>query len=120
MKRAFWFLVSFVSASAFATEMTKDQIQDVEALLAEGGAKSLYLTRECDKPIDPDKFRDLSKLKAISEGYPGVDGIDWENVKRESHIGYAKMKLDAPLGEACPALLEELKGKYRWLRDINA
>lgn len=85
--------------------------------VAEAASKFLYVSRDCEMPIDPEKFKNWVKLKAFSEGYTSIEGVDWETVKREAHINYGKLKIEAPEGELCKKYKAFLKDKYQWLKD---
>lgn len=117
-------LLAALSANTFAHEpvdaLSSSQIKQVEALLTEAAGKSIYVTNHCDKPIDPSKFKELAKIKAFSEGYETIEGISWDNVKEGAHQQYADLKAKAPKGELCAEYLADLKGKYRFLKDIDA
>jgi len=107
-----------LSSAAFAAEpLTKAEKGEVESLLAEAASKLIYLDRDCGKPIDSEKFKELSKLKAFSEGYMTIEGISWERVKRKAHQEYGMLKIDAPLGELCEQYKAAIKGNYRFLKE---
>ena len=95
--------------------LTVNQIADLEGILSDEGAKAIYLSRDCDKPIDADKFYEMAKLKALSEGFPTSNGIDRENTRRKAHVKYGQLKSEAPLGELCTQYKADIEGKYRWL-----
>lgn len=106
-----------LSSTGFAAEpLTKAEKGEVESLLAEAGSRMIYLERDCGKPIDAEKFKELSKLKAFSEGYMTIEGISWQLVKRKAHQEYGMLKIDAPLGELCEQYEAAIKGKYRFLK----
>ncbi len=106
-----------LSSTAFAGEsLTKSEKGEVELMLAESASKLLYLDRDCDKAIDAEKFKELAKLKAFSEGYMTIDGISWDRVKRKAHQGYGALKIEAPLGELCEQYKKDIKGNYRFLK----
>ena len=107
-----------ISSAAFAVEpLTNSEKRDVESLLAEAASKLLYLERDCGKPVDAEKFKELSKIKAFSEGYMTIEGISWKRVKRKAHEGYGALKAAAPLGELCEDYRAQIKGNYRFLKD---
>ncbi|OUS31349.1 hypothetical protein A9Q98_02790 [Thalassotalea sp. 42_200_T64] len=117
----FLILFTLLSANAFAEDgLSKSQVKKVEAILIEAASKALYLTRDCDKPIDPSKFQELAKIKAFSEGYETIEGVSWETIKREAHRQYGVLKTEAPLGELCEQYKADIKGNYKFLKDINA
>ncbi|KGJ99591.1 hypothetical protein [Thalassotalea sp. ND16A] len=113
-------LFTLLSANAFAEEtLSKSQVKSVEAMLIEAGSKMLYLTRDCDKPIDPSKFKELAKIKAFSEGYETIEGVSWKTIQRESHRQYGELKTEAPMGELCEQYKADIKGNYKFLKDID-
>lgn len=116
MKRLILPLLLINSAVFAAEPLTKTEQGEVESLLAEAASKLIYLDRDCGKEIDPKKFKELSKLKAFSEGYMTIEGISWEHVKRKAHQEYGMLKIDAPLGELCDQYKAAIKGKYRFLK----
>lgn len=106
-----------LSSTAFAVEpLTSSEKKEVESLLAEAASKMIYLSRDCHKEIDPDKFKELAKLKAFAEGYMTIDGISWEHVKRKAHQEYGMLKIDAPLGELCDQYEASIKDSYKFLK----
>ncbi|ALO35073.1 hypothetical protein CMT41_10350 [Colwellia sp. MT41] len=108
-----------LSSTAFAAEpLTKVEKGEVELLLAEAASKLLYLERDCGKPMDVEKFKELAKIKAFSEGYMTIEGISWERVKKKAHQGYGMLKIEAPLGELCDDYRAQIKGNYRFLKEI--
>lgn len=120
-------LLAALSATTFAHEtpeapktLSSSEVEQVEVLLTEAAAKSIYVTRHCDKPIDVDKFKELAKIKAFSEGFETIEGISWDNVKEGAHKQYDALNAKAPKGELCVEYLADLKGKYRFLKDIDA
>ncbi len=120
MKRFILPLV-LLSSSILASEpLSKADKGEIELMLAEAGSKLLYLERDCGKPVDVDKFKELAKIKAFSEGFVTIEGISWERVKRKSHQGYGALKIEAPLGELCEQYKKDIKGNYRFLKDMNA
>ncbi|NMP17496.1 hypothetical protein [Thalassotalea sp. Y01] len=106
-----------VSAAGLASD---DRTAELEELLANDASKLIYLSRDCDMPIDAEKFKDLAALKAMMEGYGNTDNVDWEKVTKMAHEGYGKIKVEAPVGEKCPEYKDQLGEKYEWLKDINA
>lgn len=107
-----------LSSAAFAAEpLTKSEKGEVESLLAEAASKLIYLERDCGKPVDGDKFKELAKLKAFSEGYMTIEGISWTRVKRKAHQEYGMLKIEAPLGELCAEYKAQIKGNYRFLKE---
>ena len=109
-----------VSNTGFATEsLTTVEKGEVELLLAEAGSKLIYLERDCDKPIDPNKFKELARLKAFSEGYMTIEGISWDRVERKAHQSYGALKIEAPLGQFCQQYSADIKGKYRFLKETG-
>jgi len=111
--------LALLSAAAVASpeQLSKSEKKEVELLLAEAASKLLYLERDCGKPMDKDKFKELAKLKAFSEGFYTIDGISWERVKRKAHQGYGALKIEAPLGEYCEQYREDIRGSYRFLKE---
>ncbi len=107
-------LLSFTAAAS--DTLTSSEKSEVELLLSEAGSKLIYTERDCGKPIDVDKFKELAKLKAFSEGFMTIEGINWERVKRKAHQGYGVLKIEAPLGELCEQYLADIKAKYRFLK----
>ncbi|QBY02978.1 hypothetical protein E2K93_00700 [Thalassotalea sp. HSM 43] len=105
---------------AMAAQASDERTAELEALLADDASKLIYLSRDCDMPIDAEKFKDLAALKAMMEGYGNTDNVDWEKVTKMAHEGYGKIKVEAPVGEKCPEYKEQLGEKYEWLKDINA
>jgi hypothetical protein len=109
-----------LSNSCFATEsLTNTEKGEVELLLAEAASKLLYLERDCNMPMSKDKFKEISKLKAFSEGYMTIEGISWDRVKRKAHQGYGALKIEAPLGQLCEQYQSDIKGNYRFLKETN-
>ena len=109
-----------VSFSCFASEeLSKEQVKDVEALLVEATSKLIYLDRDCDKPIDGEKVKELAKLKAFSEGFHTLEGISWESIRVEAHRKYGELKVKAPVGELCEQYKADIKGSYKFLKDID-
>lgn len=106
-----------LSTTAIANDaLTSREKGEIELLLAESASKLIYLERDCGKPMDKEKFKELAKLKAFSEGFITIEGIDWERVKRKSHQGYGMLKIEAPLGELCEQYKTDIKGSYRFLK----
>ncbi len=116
MKRIILPLLALSCATFAAEPLTKAEKGEVESLLAEAGSKMIYLTRDCGKEIDAEKFKELAKLKAFSEGYMTIEGISWDRVKRKAHQEYGMLKIDAPLGELCDKYKAAIKGNYRFLK----
>jgi hypothetical protein len=113
--------LALISGSALAVEpLTSDQKLELELILAEAASKLIYIDRDCDMPVDKTKIPDLAKIKAFSEGYYTVEGISWENTKREAHKRYGALKIDAPMGELCAEYIEHFKDGYKFLKDIDA
>ena len=110
-------ILFLLSNTSFATEsLTTTEKSEVELLLAEAASKLLYLERDCNLPMDTEKFKELAKLKAFSEGYMTIEGISWDRVKRKAHQGYGALKIEAPLGQICSqyqhCLLNTTKAAY--------
>lgn len=109
-----------LSSIAFADQsLTKSEKSEVELLLAESASKLIYLERDCGKAMDTEKFKELAKIKAFSEGFTTIEGISWERVKRKAHQGYGMLKIEAPLGELCKQYREDIRGSYRFLKDMG-
>lgn len=107
-----------LSSTAFAAEpLTKAEKGEIELLLADAASKLIYLERDCGKAMDAEKFKELAKLKAFSEGYMTIEGISWERVKKKAHKGYGMLKIEAPLGELCEQYKAAIKGNYRFLKE---
>lgn len=119
MKKIILALLLISNASLATESLTKTEKSDVELLLAEAASKLLYLERDCDKPIDKDKFKELAQLKAFSEGYMTIEGISWDRVKRKAHQGYGALKIEAPLGQFCQQYQDDIKGNYRFLKETS-
>ena len=110
-----------LSSSEFSAQPLSDtQKGEIEFLLAEAASKLIYLNNDCNKPIDPEKFKELAKIKAFSEGYMTIEGISWENTKRKANIMYGALKIEAPLGEMCSEFREDIRGHYQFLKDTNS
>lgn len=107
-----------LSTTAIANDdaLSKREKGEIELLLAESASKLIYLERDCDMPMDKSKFKELSKLKAFSEGHLSIEGISWERVKRKSHQAYGMLKIEAPIGELCEQFKADIKGSYRFLK----
>jgi len=106
-----------LSTTAIANDaLSKREKGEIELLLAESASKLLYLQRDCDMPMDKEKFKELAKLKAFSEGHMSIEGISWERVKRKAHQGYGMLKIEAPVGELCEQYKADIKGTYRFLK----
>ncbi|MCJ8321417.1 MAG: hypothetical protein MJK12_17405 [Colwellia sp.] len=113
--------LAFLSSSVFATQPLSDTHKgEIELLLAEAASKLIYLNNDCSKPVDPEKFKELAKIKAFSEGYMTIEGISWENTKRKANKMYGGLKIEAPLGEFCSEFREDIRGHYRFLKDTNS
>ena len=100
-----------------AKPLTKAEQVEVESLLAEAASKLIYLDRDCGKPIDAKKFKELSKLKAFSEGYMTIEGVSWDSIKRKAHQEYGMLKIEAPLGELCQQYKAAIKDSYQFLKE---
>jgi hypothetical protein len=61
----------------------------------------------------------LIKLKSLSEGFTTTNGINEDNMRRQTHINYGELKMKAPMGELCTEYKADLKGKYRWLAELD-
>lgn len=108
-----------LSGSAFADQaLTKSEKGEVELMLAEAASKLIYLDRDCGRAVNADKFQELAKIKAFSEGYMSIEGISWDHVKREAHIGYGSLKMKAPMGEFCAQYKVDIKDSYEFLKEI--
>jgi len=116
MKRLILPLLALSCATFAAEPLTKSEKSEVESLLAEAASKLLYLDRDCGKTMDVEKFKELAKLKAFSEGFMTIEGISWDRVKRKAHQEYGMLKIDAPLGELCEQYKASIKGNYRFLK----
>jgi hypothetical protein len=113
-------ILLLLSNTSFATEsLTTTEKSEVELLLAEAASKLLYLERDCSLPMDTDKFKELAKIKAFSEGYMTIEGISWDRVKRKAHQGYGALKIEAPLGQLCSQYQKDIKGNYRFLKKTS-
>jgi len=118
--KKFILILLLLSSSSFATEsLTNTEKGEVELLLAEAASKLLYLERDCNQPIDTEKFKELAQLKAFSEGYMTIEGISWDRVKRKAHQGYGALKIEAPLGQLCQQYQSDIKGNYRFLKETS-
>lgn len=117
MKRLILPLLLLSSSVLAAEPLTKNEKSEVESLLAEAASKLIYLERDCGKAVDAEKFKELAKLKAFSEGYMTIDGISWKSVKRKAHQEYGMLKIEAPLGELCDEYKAAIKGSYRFLKE---
>jgi len=115
MKKLF---IPLFAISTFSFAETMD-LTPVELLLADTASQLIYLDKDCNKPIDPQKFRELAKLKAMSEGYFSVEDIDWEKIKLVGNINYGSLKSEYPLSERCEEFREEIRGNYRFLQDTG-
>ena len=113
--------LALLSSSVFATQSSTDnKYGEIELLLAEAASKLIYLNNDCNKPIDPQKFKELAKIKAFSEGHMTIEGISWENTKRKANKMYGALKIEAPLGEYCHEFREDIRGHYKFLKDTSA
>jgi hypothetical protein len=109
--------LSLISSTAMATgTLTQIEQGEVELLLAESAGKLLYLERDCNRPIDNDKFEELAKIKAFSEGYQSIEGISWSRIEVQSQRSYEKLKVQASQGQLCEQFNREIKGNYRFLK----
>ncbi|MGL1959082.1 MAG: hypothetical protein OCD00_17415 [Colwellia sp.] len=88
----------------------------IEAMLIEAASKGIYITRDCDKPIDMEKFKELSRIKAFSEGHNTIESVRWEKIKFKAHKQYGALKIKAPVGELCNQFKNEIKDSYQWLK----
>jgi hypothetical protein len=110
-----------LSSSVFSAQPLSDTHKgEIELLLAEAASKLIYLNNDCNKSIDPEKFKEIAKIKAFSEGYMTIDGISWENTKRKANKMYGALKIEAPLGEMCSEFREDIRGHYRFLKETNS
>ncbi len=113
-------VLTFLSTGALAIDpLTREQLVEVEAHIAEAASKGMYITYLCDKPIDPSKFKEFAKIKAFSEGYFTLEGVQWSAVEGEAKKQYQVLKADAPNGELCEKIMSELQIDYKFLKDIN-
>ena len=125
MRRKYTLKALFIScvllcAPAMAEEaLTKSEKAQVEAILTEAASKLIYLDRDCDKPIDGEKFKELAKLKAFSEGFETIEGISWETIRVEAHRQYGVLKTEAPVGELCKQYEADIKDSYMFLKDTS-
>lgn len=109
--------LSLISSTAMATgTLTQMEQGEVELLLAESASKLLQLERDCNKPIDNEKFEELAQIKAFSEGYGSIEGINWSRIEVQSQHGYEKLKAQAPQGQLCEQFNSKIKGNYRFLK----
>lgn len=109
--------LSLISSTAMATgTLTQIEQGEIELLLADSASKLLYLERDCNKPIDNEKFEELAKIKAFSEGYESIEGISWSRIEVQSQHGYEKLKAEASQGQLCEQFNREIKGNYRFLK----
>ena len=109
-------LVLLSTATIADDALSNREKGEIELLLAESASKMIYLDRDCGKPIDKEKFKELAKIKAFSEGHISIKGISWEHVKRGAHKGYGMLKIEAPMGEYCEKFEADIKGNYRFLK----
>ncbi|WP_394175097.1 hypothetical protein [Thalassotalea litorea] len=113
------FATGLLSANTIASEKPDaEERQEIEMLLAEAAGKMIYLTRQCDKPVDEEKFKELSKLKAFSEGYESIEGISWENVRDQANQNYGELKANGPDGEYCEQYEQDIKNAYPFLKPM--
>ncbi|WNC69993.1 hypothetical protein RI845_07605 [Thalassotalea nanhaiensis] len=118
--RVLLIVLSILSFNSFADEsLSKSEIKQVEELLTEAVSKLIYLERDCDKPIDGEKVKEMAKLKAFSEGFHTIEGVSWETIKVEAHRQYGVLKTKAPVGELCDEYKADIKGNYKFLKDID-
>ena len=111
----------FLSSSVFAAQPLSDAHKgEIELMLAEAASKLIYLNNDCGKSIDPEKFKELAKLKAFSEGYMTIEGISWENTKRKANKMYGALKIEAPMGELCSEFREDIRGHYDFLKETKS
>ncbi len=116
MKRYLLPLLAISCTTIAAEPLSKSEKGELESLLAEAASKMIYLNRDCGKDINADKFKELAKLKAFSEGFMTIEGISWERVQRKAHQEYGMLKIDAPLGELCEQYKAAIKGNYKFLK----
>ena len=110
-------VLSLISSTAMATgTLTQIEQGEVELLLAESASKLLYLERDCNKPIDKEKFEELAQIKAFSEGYETIKGISWARIESQSEHNYTVLKTQAPQGQLCEQYQSDIKGNYRFLK----
>ena len=104
-------------STSFATEsLSNAEKREIESILAEAGSKLIYLQRDCGKTMDVEKYKELAKLKAFSEGFMTIEGVSWDNIKRKAHQEYGMLKIEAPLGELCDQYKAAIKESYRFLK----
>lgn len=112
-------LAVFISTFTFA-QTTTDETKKLglEVLLSSDVSKLIYLNNDCGKPItiDKDRFKDIAKVRAISEGFFSTDGLNWPSIKREGNKQYGKLKIEAPLGEYCERYINALGDNYKFLK----
>ncbi|MCM2678669.1 hypothetical protein [Echinimonas agarilytica] len=100
--RSLVFAVSILAAtSVFAEEK---QLADELVPIA---AEAKYLIAQCGQDLDPERFVDLSKIYAYTNGYSPDSEIDWDYVKLESHKLFMQMQQDLPNASGCDNLLEK-------------
>ena len=116
MKNILILMMLLTSATISAETLSKSQSNEIESLLAESSSKLIYLERDCGKDMDVDKFKEIAKLKAFSEGYTTLNGISWADVREQAHQDYGVLRAEAPAGELCHAYEEQIKGTYRFLK----
>jgi hypothetical protein len=113
-------LAVFISTFTFGqtTPSDKSKKLDLEILLANDVSKLIYLNNDCAMPItiEKEQFRDIAKVRAISEGIFSLDDIDWTNIKREGHKKYGMLKIEAPMGEYCKKYSDTIGGNYKFIK----
>ena len=96
--------------------LTQTEQGEVELLLAETASKLLYFERDCNKPIDSNKFKALAPLKAFSDGYETMAGISWVRIESQAEQNYKVLKAQAPQGQLCEQYQSGIKGIYPFLK----
>ncbi|TRX56556.1 hypothetical protein [Thalassomonas sp. M1454] len=119
MKPILLLLTVFSFASVASEPLSPLEVKEVQKLLAEAASKAKYVDEICEMPISAEKFKELSKIKAFSEGYETIEGISWEAVKDIALKEYDELKKQAPDGQYCDKYLADLKGNYRFLKDTS-
>jgi hypothetical protein len=111
-------LTLFISTTTFAQfPLSEQKKSDLELLLAKDVSTLIYLNNDCDKPIaiDKERFKEIAKIRAISEGVFSTEGLDWPKIKKEGHRQYGMLKIEAPLGEFCQKYIKSLGDNYKFL-----
>lgn len=102
----------FVAAAALTLNVSAQS--DADLAIAESmiklTSKVMYLRNECGVDIDKEKYKEIAKIYAFSEGLDiSQDRIHWERLIVPARTEYQQMAKDYPNGARCEELKERAK-----------